>query len=81
MRTSEVPNAGINEIVLYKMYQEEYLIKLQRGAYQLRDQKPLGNPDLIIVANKIPNGVILQYHITMKYDIDKSSQAVAQMQV
>ncbi len=58
MRTSEVLNAGIHERVLYHMYKEGYLEKLQRGVYQLSDQKPLGNPDLVIVASKIPNGVL-----------------------
>lgn len=58
MRTSEVLDAGIYQRTLYFMRDEGYLTKLQRGVYQLNESEPLGNPDLVIVAQKIPAAVI-----------------------
>lgn len=58
MRTSEALDAGIYQRTLYFMRDEGYLTKLQRGVYQLNEREPLGSPDLVIVAQKIPAAVI-----------------------
>lgn len=58
MRTSEALDAGIYRRTLYFMRDEGYLTMLQRGVYQLSEKEPLGYPDLVIVAQKIPNAVI-----------------------
>jgi predicted transcriptional regulator of viral defense system len=58
MRTSEALDAGIYQRTLYFMRDEEYLTQLQRGVYQLNEREPLGYPDLVIVAQKIPAAVI-----------------------
>ena len=58
MRTSEALDSGIYRRTLYYMRDDGYLTKLQRGVYQLSDKEPLGYPDLVIVAQKIPAAVI-----------------------
>lgn len=58
MRTSEALDAGIYQRTLYFMRDEGYLTKLQRGVYQLNKREPLGYPDLVIVAQKIPAAII-----------------------
>lgn len=54
MRTSEVLNAGVHRRTLYHMRDEGMVTAIQRGVYQLTESEPLSNPDLVIVAKKIP---------------------------
>lgn len=58
MRTAEALHAGISPRTLYYMRDEGYLTQLERGVYQLQDKEPLSNPDLVIVARKIPEAVV-----------------------
>ena len=58
LRTSEVLSAGINSRTLYKLRDEGYITKLDRGLYQLSDDPPLSNPDFSIVAARVPNAKI-----------------------
>lgn len=58
MRTAEALDAGISPRTLYYMRDEGYLTQLERGVYQLQDKEPLSNPDLVIVARKIPEAVV-----------------------
>ncbi len=51
----------------YAMRDQEVLERLSRGLYRLSDLAPLGNPDLVPVAVRVPEGVIclissLVYH-------------------
>jgi len=67
LRTGEALSAGIHPRTLYEMHQSGILEQLTRGLYRLADLPPLGNPDLVSVSLKIPNGVIclisaLAYH-------------------
>src|SRR5512136_2125126 len=67
LRMSEALYAGIHRRMLYSMLQAGVIERLSRGLYRLADLPPLGNPDLISVSLKIPNGVIclisaLAYH-------------------
>lgn len=67
LRTGEALGAGIHPRMLYEMHQVGILEQLTRGLYRLADLPPLGNPDLVSVSLKIPNGVIclisaLAYH-------------------
>jgi len=66
-KTGEPLNAGIHPRILYEMHRTGILEQLTRGLYRLSDLPPLGNPDLVSVSLKIPNGVIclisaLAYH-------------------
>lgn len=58
MRTSEVLDAGIHERTLYYMRDEGMVTTIQRGIYQLAESEPLSNPDLVIIAKKIPEARI-----------------------
>ncbi len=58
MRTAEALDTGISPRTLYYMRDEGYLTQLERGVYQLQDKEPLSNPDLVIVARKIPDAVV-----------------------
>jgi predicted transcriptional regulator of viral defense system len=64
---SEALKANIHRRMLYSMLEAGIIEKLGRGLYRLADLAPLGNPDLVSVSLKIPNGVIclisaLAYH-------------------
>ena len=55
---SEAIHAGIHRKMLYAMLDAGIIEKLCRGLYRLTDLPPLGNPDLVSVAMKVPTGVI-----------------------
>jgi predicted transcriptional regulator of viral defense system len=58
LRTSEALDEGIYRRTLYHMEQEGLLTKLERGVYKLSDTDMLSNPDLAIVAKKIPKAKV-----------------------
>jgi len=67
LKTGEALGAGIHPRTLYEMERRGILERLARGLYRLADLPPLGNPDLVSVGLKVPNGVIclisaLAYH-------------------
>ena len=57
-RTSEALSAGIHPRTLYKLRDEGYITKLDRGLYKLTDDPPLSNPDIAIIAARVPNAKI-----------------------
>ncbi len=58
LRTTQVLRMGIHPSTLYAMRDVGSLEMVSRGVYRLTDAGPLGNPDLVTVATRIPNGVI-----------------------
>ena len=58
LRTAQAVRAGIHPSTLYAMRDSGVLEMVSRGVYRLSDSPPLGNPDLVTVATRIPNGVI-----------------------
>jgi len=58
LRTKEALRLGIHPETLYRMRDSGKLTSLGRGLYRLSDLPPLGNPDLVTVAMKVPSGVI-----------------------
>ena len=58
MRTRDVLAAGVHPRTLYAMRDAGVLVRLSRGVYRLADGEPLGNPDLVTVALRVPEGVI-----------------------
>ena len=58
LRTSEALRLGIEPRTLYTLRDAGTLERLARGLYRLADLPPLSNPDLVIVARKIPLGVV-----------------------
>lgn len=58
VRTQEAIRAGIHPRSLYEMLAEGVIEKLSRGLYRLVELPPLGNPDIVSVSKRVPNGVI-----------------------
>ncbi|MEN8250987.1 MAG: type IV toxin-antitoxin system AbiEi family antitoxin domain-containing protein [Bacteroidota bacterium] len=58
IRTSEALRAGIHPRTLYQLRDSGELEQLSRGIYWLTDIEAVSNPDLVIVATRIPNAVI-----------------------
>jgi predicted transcriptional regulator of viral defense system len=58
LRTAQALRGGIHPGTLYAMRDSGALEVVSRGVYRLADSSPLGNPDLVTVATRIPGGVI-----------------------
>lgn len=58
LRTTEALHLGIHPRTLYAMRDSGVLQQLSRGLYRLAELPPLSNPDLVIVARKLPQAVI-----------------------
>jgi len=58
LRTSEALRRGIAPRTLYALRDAGAVEQLARGLYRLADLPPLSNPDLIITAYKVPQGVV-----------------------
>jgi len=58
VRTREALSAGIHPRTLYALRDSGRLIQLARGLYRLSDLSPVGDPDLALVAGRIPQGVV-----------------------
>ncbi len=58
LRTAQALRAGIHPTTLYAMRDDGTLEIVSRGVYRLADSDPLGNPDLVTIATRIPMGVV-----------------------
>lgn len=58
LRMSEALRLGMNRRTLYAMRDAGVVQLLSRGLYRLTALEPLGNPDLVTVAARVPQGVI-----------------------
>jgi len=58
LRTAQALRAGIHPGTLYAMRDSGVLEAISRGVYRLANSSPLGNPDLVTVATRVPGGVI-----------------------
>ncbi len=58
LRTSEALQLGIHPRDLYRMRDERIIESLGRGVFRLVSLPDFSEPDLVIVAKKIPKGVI-----------------------
>jgi predicted transcriptional regulator of viral defense system len=58
LRMADAIRAGIHRRTLYAMRDTGQVKVLARGLFRLADAPPLGNPDLVTVAAKVPHGVI-----------------------
>ncbi|HIO93132.1 MAG TPA: transcriptional regulator [Leucothrix mucor] len=64
---SEALRSGIHRSALYALLEKGELERLSRGIYRLTDLPELSDPDLVIVATRVPSAVIclisaLSYH-------------------
>lgn len=55
---SEALRQGLTRKTLYGMRDAGIIEPLSRGTYRLKDLPPLEQPDLVVVARRIPHGVI-----------------------
>ncbi len=69
LRTMEAVRLGVHPRTLYAMRDAGILERLGRGLYRLADLPPLGNPDLVVVALRIPEGVICLLSALTIHDI------------
>src|SRR5438094_10152120 len=58
LRMAQALRAGIHRRTLYALRDAGVIEQISRGLYRLVDTPPLGNPDLVTVALKVPRGVI-----------------------
>ena len=58
LRTMEAVRHGVHPRTLYAMRDAGTLEQLGRGLYRLADLPPLGNPDLVALALRVPDGVL-----------------------
>lgn len=58
LRTMEAVRLGVHPRTLYAMREAGALERLGRGLYRLANLPPLGNPDLVAVALRVPDGVL-----------------------
>ncbi|GAB6191412.1 type IV toxin-antitoxin system AbiEi family antitoxin domain-containing protein [Desulfocastanea catecholica] len=58
IRTAKAIQAGIHPRTLYQLRDDDQLEQLSRGVYRLTDQEAVSDPDLVIVATRIPRAVI-----------------------
>lgn len=57
LRTVEALQAGIHPRTLYTLRDQGEIEQIARGLFRLSELPPLGNPDLLTVARKIPHAV------------------------
>lgn len=69
LKTSRAMDLGIAPRTLYAMYHAGLLRRISRGIYQLASQDPLGNPDLLRVALRIPDAVVCLISALYFYNI------------
>jgi predicted transcriptional regulator of viral defense system len=58
IRTTQVLQAGIHPRTLYQLRDQGYLEQISRGVYRLTTQPTISNPDLFIIAARIPQSVL-----------------------
>jgi predicted transcriptional regulator of viral defense system len=58
LRMAQAVRSGVHRRTLYAMRDGGQVEVLARGLYRLADGPPLGNPDLVTVAAKVPRGVV-----------------------
>ena len=58
LRTSRAIALGVHPRALYTLRDSGRLVRLSRGLYRLAAQGPLGDPDLVTVALRVPQAVV-----------------------
>jgi hypothetical protein len=58
LRAHQALKAGIHPRTLYQFRDEGFLEQVSRGVYRLADLPPLEEPDLVLIASRVPRAVI-----------------------
>jgi predicted transcriptional regulator of viral defense system len=69
LRTAQALRAGIHPRTLYAMRDSGELERVSRGLYRLSEASPLGNPDLVAVAMKVPDAVVCLISALASHDL------------
>jgi predicted transcriptional regulator of viral defense system len=69
MRMSEALRLGLSRKTLYGMRDSGDLEQLSRGIYRLKGMPELGNPDLVTVAMRVPQGVFCLISALVYHDL------------
>lgn len=69
LRTGEALRLGVHPRTLYALRDRGVLAELGRGLYRLASLPPLGEPDLVTVARKVPRGVICLLSALAYYEL------------
>ena len=69
LRTAQAVNAGIQPRILYAMRDAGELQMLRRGCYRLADIDSMSEPDIVVIAKSVPNGVICLISALAFHDI------------
>src|SRR5438552_4755061 len=69
LRMTDAVNAGIHRRTLYAMRDAGVIEQLSRGLYRLAGAPALGNPDLVTVALRVPQGVVCLISALAYYEL------------
>lgn len=69
LRMSEALRLGLTRWTLYTMRDAGLVQPISRGVYRLTELPPLGNPDLVTVALRIPKGVVCLISALVYHDL------------
>lgn len=69
LRTAEAVRFGIHTTYLYKMRDEGILESLGRGVFRLAVMPDFAEPDLVLVAKRIPQGVVCLISALSYYEL------------
>ncbi len=69
IRYRDALEEGIASKTFYAMRDQGILVRISRGLYRLADAPPLGNPDLITVAMRLPKAVVCLISALDYYDL------------
>jgi predicted transcriptional regulator of viral defense system len=69
IRTKDAIVQGIQSRTLNKLVHEGKLEHISRGIYRLTSSGPISNPDLFIIATRVPRGVICLISALSFHDI------------
>jgi predicted transcriptional regulator of viral defense system len=58
IRTAQALQAGIHPRTLYQLRDQGHIEQISRGVYRLTTLSPIANPDLFIIAARIPQSVL-----------------------
>jgi len=69
LRAAEAIRLGVHPRTLYAMRDAGVLERLSRGVYRLANMPPLGSPDLVAVALRVPEGVLCLLSAVAVHDL------------
>ena len=69
LRTSQAETLGINRTTIYRMLKAGQVDRLARGLYRLADMPLLGDPDLVVVTQRVADCVVCLVSALVYHDL------------